>query len=198
MEKQRRKRGPRGKYARYICQRCRSRKIKCALPNPDDIQYFGCPLTEEKACERCRSLGLECIVEATILGRPSHRRGPLDSRDYPTTTTVDGNVSTVGSEENVPSPAISDIKEYFYTDIYDNGDDGDNVGEQDAESTSPKSSKTKLEESFQAMVDPAHFFTSVLAHDQAFGSTTPHAMSRFNISLLDLISGDMAVSLDKR
>jgi hypothetical protein len=161
MEKQQRKRGPPGKYARYICQRCRSRKIKCALPNPDDIRSFGSPLTEEKACERCRSLGLECIIEATVLGRPSHRRGPtLDARPYGgylTTTTVDGSVSIVRSEENVSSPTISDVKEYFYTDICDNGADGDNVGERNADLPSRKSSNSSETHSNQWSTLPVFF-----------------------------------------
>lgn len=196
MEKQRRKRGPRGKYARYICQRCRSRKIKCALPYPDDIDTFESPLAEDKACDRCRSLGLQCIVETTVLGRPSHRRDlPLHSRQYG--DYLGGNASTVESEEAVSLPTIPDVKEYFYLDINDNGDGADNGGEQVAESNSPKSSNKQLEESFQSMVDPARFLTSVLARDQAFGSTIPHAMPRFDVSLLDLVSNNMAASLDK-
>lgn len=196
MEKERRKRGPRGKYARYICQRCRSRKIKCALPNPDNIGPIGSPLPKEKACERCRSLGLECIIEATVLGRPSHRCGlSPDYRQfggYLATTTVDSR-----SEENAHSPALSDVREYFYTNTYENGDDGDDIAEQGGTvPTSRKSSNKRLEETFQSMVDPARFLSSVLARDKAFGSTIPHAISRFNLSLLDLISCDMAASLD--
>lgn len=197
MGEQQHKRGPRGKYARYLCQQCRSRKIKCVLPTSDNIRPLGSPLSKEKACKRCRSMGLDCIIEATVLGRPSHRRGPaLDSQrhdGYLTTTTVDSSVSTVGSDDYVPSPAIPDVNKYFYTDAYHHCGDGD-------EGTAPASreaSKKQLEDTFQSMVDSAHFVSSILARDKAFGSTVPLAMPRFNLSLLDLISDNMATSLDK-
>lgn len=65
----------RGHYARLICLNCRKRKIKCVLP-PEAAAATpsGTPQPPEKSCERCRLNGLECVVDATVLGRPASRR----------------------------------------------------------------------------------------------------------------------------
>ncbi|KAF7188278.1 hypothetical protein HII31_10342 [Pseudocercospora fuligena] len=68
----------RGSYAKFICLNCRKRKIKCILPENAQAPDGEGNNSGTSPCQRCAIKGLECILDHTILGRPSKRHKPLD------------------------------------------------------------------------------------------------------------------------
>ncbi|KAF2232991.1 hypothetical protein EV356DRAFT_516926 [Viridothelium virens] len=189
MPEDRAERGPRGKYARLICHACRSRKIKCLLPNPDEIGPLGIPQVAEKSCERCRSFNTECIVERTVLGRPAAKRARRAHSQV-----GDSSVFTepeVKVHEAATPPSILDIEKYIYSEVaHDNFIFEKDYGE--------NQSKTPGQQDiFESMIEPASFFASVMASSQTFGCSIAHATSRWHTPLVDLISNDLVVVLDE-
>ena len=69
----------RGSYARLICFCCRERRIKCILPDDGSVIPSTEPQPSEKACQRCRQQGLDCIVRKTTLGRPNQKQQRLST-----------------------------------------------------------------------------------------------------------------------
>lgn len=53
----------RGPYARRICSHCRSRKVKCHLPDPEAVRPSADPLEQHLSCKRCIDKALDCIIE---------------------------------------------------------------------------------------------------------------------------------------
>ncbi|PGG97258.1 hypothetical protein GX51_07408 [Blastomyces parvus] len=201
MQDQRGERRPRGQYSRLICRGCRSRKIKCVLPNPNEIQPSGIPQAAGKSCERCCNLNMECIVERTSLGRPAAKRIPrTDSHSHHSSALH--TEADVGPDGTVPVPGTTstpsnlEIKGYLYSeDIADHSLILQNdCGFSPAEVRVTISSKQEI---FQSMIEPDCFLSSILANDKIFGSTIPHSTSRQDVRpLQDLISHDMASSFD--
>ncbi|KLJ10860.1 hypothetical protein EMPG_13777 [Blastomyces silverae] len=202
MQDQRGERRPRGKYSRLICRGCRSRKIKCVLPNPNEIQPSGLPQAAGKSCERCCNLNLECIVEPTSLGRPAAKRIlRTDSHSSRHGSHTEAGVGPAGTV-HVPvtgttsTPSNLEIKGYLYSeDIADHSLIMQNdCGLSPSELHVTISSKQEI---FQSMIEPDCFLSSILANDKIFGSAIPHSTSPRDVRpLLDLISHDMASSLD--
>ena len=54
----------REKYSRLICLGCRSRRIRCVLPDTSILPSSE-PQPISKACQRCSQNGLDCIVDYT-------------------------------------------------------------------------------------------------------------------------------------
>lgn len=54
----------REKYSRLICLGCRSRRIRCVLPDITIVPSSE-PQTPDKACQRCAQNGLDCVVDYT-------------------------------------------------------------------------------------------------------------------------------------
>ncbi|KAL4891735.1 hypothetical protein BDV59DRAFT_181649 [Aspergillus ambiguus] len=184
------RKGRRGKYSSVVCRGCRSRKIKCILPSPDDLGPLGLPQPREKSCDRCRNLHLECIVERTLLGRPAVnqrvRSGFHNDRlcaPTPSATEEPQRTSTFDGTE---------IKSHLYGDLAD----GPSIFDQDAQpkGLTPENKKAI----FLSMIDPLHFFSSILANDRTFGANIPRLSTRWDTSLPDLISSDLARALDGR
>jgi hypothetical protein len=190
MQEQRTERGPRGKYARLICHGCRSRKIKCILPDPDDVGPLGAPLPAEKACERCRSMHLECILDQTVLGRPASKR--TRGKDADNGRRVTPGEPDLRSDGSVATPSSLDIEGHIFAQAADD----DSVFTNDGGSDPPK--QPSKDEIFQSMIDPAAFVSSILASDPEFGSTIVHATTRWTIPLPTLVSHNMAVAFDER
>ncbi|KAL2382505.1 hypothetical protein RJZ90_003217 [Blastomyces dermatitidis] len=202
MQDQRGERRPRGKYSRLICRGCRSRKIKCILPNPSEITPSAIPQAAGKSCERCCNLNLECIVERTSLGRPAAKRIPrTDSHSsrYGSALHTEAEVESDGAVRVTGTTSTSsnlEVKGYLYSE--DIADDilimQNDCGFSPSELHVTMSSKQEI---FQSMIEPDCFLSSVLANDKIFGSAIPHSTSpRDARRLLDLISHDMASSLD--
>lgn len=179
-------RSRRGKYARLICRGCRSRKIKCVLPDVHDLGPLNTPQPTEKACERCRNLHLECVVDYTLLGRPRV------NRTHRAKKSEDGSPHTHSDpvpDENLPTLSSLEIKDYLFA------DDEDNILSEQCESESSRA--LRKEEIFESMIQPTSFFISVLSKDRAFGADILHDTSSWTTPLPDLISNDMAESSDK-
>jgi hypothetical protein len=88
----------RGSYARLICLRCRERRIKCQLIDDGTVVPSSEPQPPEKACQRCRQQGLQCVVRRTTLGRPNVKNPPTSSQ-----------ASTGQSGSKSPSPDPEDL-----------------------------------------------------------------------------------------
>lgn len=91
----------RGSYARLICFSCRARRIKCQLVDDGSIVPSSEPQPPEKACQRCRLQGLDCVVRKTTLGRPNQKK----SRILTPSSTEPG----AGQESRSPSPDAEDL-----------------------------------------------------------------------------------------
>ncbi|OJD15762.1 hypothetical protein AJ78_04019 [Emergomyces pasteurianus Ep9510] len=199
MQEQQAERGPRGKYSRLICRGCRSRKIKCVLPHPDEIVPSGVPQAAGKSCERCRNFNLECIVERTSLGRPAAkriRREDSHARNGPRLLTE----PNVGADEIVPisatRPSNLEIRGFLYSEEIT---DKSLILQKGCRFNQPELLVTihDNQEVFQSMIEPDCFLSSILANDQAFGAAIPHATSyQHSTALADLISYDVAAMLD--
>jgi hypothetical protein len=177
MRGQRNERRPRGKYARLICQRCRSRKIKCMLPNPEQIELSDGPQGPDQACDRCRNFNLECIVERTMLGRPAVNRGRRSG------SAVDGGA---GDAE------LLDIKEYMWS-----GDAEEPLQIKHHQGPAAKSKHPSKQDVFESIIDPACFLSLILANNPVFGSNIVHSTTPWSGFLPDLIDDELAVSLDR-
>ncbi|KAK2744745.1 hypothetical protein FQN55_006501 [Onygenales sp. PD_40] len=190
---QRAERGPRGQYARLICSGCRSRKIKCWLPNPKGpISVLGAPQPAEEACERCRNLNLECIVERTSLGRPPAKRtrrtdSQANSNYLSASATIELD-SSLNDGSSSSTPSSMEIKGYLFSETAD-----DSLIFQNDATMSKTPGKQDI---FRSMLEPGFFVSSILVNDLVFGSCIPHATSRWNMSLPGLVSNELAILLD--
>ncbi|KAI9371231.1 hypothetical protein BJX61DRAFT_39623 [Aspergillus egyptiacus] len=160
---------PRGRYARWICRGCRSRKIKCNLPDLHEQDFVPGALLQspEKSCGRCRTLGLECIIERTTMGRPALKR-----EKPPSQTPCNAPVTS------------AEIKDYLVSEP--NNDHG----------TTGESQSLEEEKLFRSTVEYQYFFASVLAKDRAFGAGIPRSIDPWTTPLVDLVDLDMAMALD--
>jgi hypothetical protein len=52
----------RSPYAKYTCSACRTRKVRCKLPESFQLSNTA-PLSTNEACERCQRLGISCVVQ---------------------------------------------------------------------------------------------------------------------------------------
>ncbi|KAJ5281901.1 hypothetical protein N7478_007273 [Penicillium angulare] len=164
-----------------ICRGCRARKIKCILPDTQNLGPLSTPQPKEKACERCRSLGLKCIVDYTLLGRPQSKRTQLAKSEERSPNTQSDSLSN--------DPANLDIKKYLFA------DEDDNIIPKDGRSEPART--PRKEEVFQSMIQPHAFFLSVLEKDRLFGSDVAPATTSWDTPLPILISQDMAASFDR-
>ncbi|QMW26535.1 hypothetical protein F9C07_2278780 [Aspergillus flavus] len=187
---QRTERVPRGKYARLICQGCRSRKIKCVLPDLGDMGPLGVPQPPETSCERCRNLNLECIIERTTLGRPPAK----SSQRKPPQTKRSARLEKSEEREDEVTAALSDleIKEYLFSEA---ATGEEQIPSQGGSNLQPPQ-RPGERAIFRSMTQVNAFMSSVLGKDAAFGCEITHATSRWSQPLSDLISDDMAILLD--
>ena len=152
---------------------------------PDhDLGILGIPQPQEKACERCRNMSLECIVEPTFLGRPAAKRlrGMASHDNGPVISTGSGDQTTLSSV---------DIKDHLFCDIAVAGPAENGDGR-----TKSIQRPTK-QEIFQSMIEPHYFLSSILAKDQAFGAHMTPIPPFWSASLPELIDNDIAMSLEK-
>lgn len=169
-------RGARGSYANLICLHCRSRKIKCLLPDDQSIQPSDSPQAPASSCQRCRNLGLDCVVQRTILGRPAAKRRR------------DGNMPSAGQEVS-PKEAEEEVKDYLVTELQETS----TPTSRDSQRPTPDTS-----EIFKTMVSPTHLASVLLANDRRFGVSIPSATPEKPASLSRLVSSGMAGLLDEK
>lgn len=96
----------RGSYAKLICFRCRERRIKCQLAEDGSVIPSSEPQPAEKACQRCRQHGFECIVRKTTLGRPNLKKTKILT---PSSTATGHSTSGLGESSRSPSPDADDL-----------------------------------------------------------------------------------------
>ncbi|KAI9692252.1 MAG: hypothetical protein M1822_006482 [Bathelium mastoideum] len=130
---------------------------------------------------------MECIVERTILGRPSAKR----VRQAPVSADSLGTRAEQNSyrAESTPTPSVSEIKDYMYSEEVDPGP------EQNTESRGH--TRPSKQEVFQSMVDPASFFAAVLAKNKAFGAGLSHRSLHWDKPLPFIVGEDLAASMDR-
>ncbi|KAI7534863.1 hypothetical protein KC331_g12327, partial [Hortaea werneckii] len=175
--------GPRGNYSRFRCLNCRSRKIKCQLP--EDYSSPEASGAGEARCKRCKALDLDCVVERTVLGRPAAKRKRTDA---PVDEEQDGETSLLDSSTDhvVFDPHLN---EYLLCNVTDDG-----ISSSSAVTPSPHNKYEALD----TLVSPAHFVTAVLTHDTIFAARIGNASDSGKEDLLDLVSSGLAALLDEQ
>ncbi|RMY44697.1 hypothetical protein D0865_10385 [Hortaea werneckii] len=181
--------GPRGNYSRFRCLNCRSRKIKCQLP--EDYSSPEASGAGEARCKRCKALDLDCVVERTVLGRPAAKRKRTDA---PVDEEQDGETSLLDSSTDhvVFDPHLN---EYLLCNVTDDG-----ISSSSAVTPSPHNKYEALD----TLVSPAHFVTAVLTHDTIFAARIGNASDSGKEDLLDLkaavntIKSDLLPALARR
>lgn len=182
-------RHPRGSYAHLICTNCRSRKIKCLLP--DDVQPADHPLSQIKACRRCHNLGLECYVQRTILGRPSAKRRRFDEDATPTYEQV---AIAPSSTEDVPN---EDLRGELHAGQYLLFSEVTATGAPPVTRVSHRAPPDPLDV-FEALLSPARLMSALLSHDRRFGTARLAASMTEPVWLPELVSNGMATLLDEK
>jgi len=173
-------RGTRGRYARLRCQGCRTRKIKCNLPELNELGPLGSPQAPGESCERCRTLGLECVVERSTLGRPSFKRS--ESETGWKSNSAHCHSATHNGEPS--SPFNSQTKDHL-----------------PLESTTCPGTTQEIRAVADKTVSESvmefhQFFVAALGKDRIFGATVPRGNSGCTTPLPELVSREMASRLD--
>lgn len=177
-------RGPRGAYSTLICLNCRARKIKCHLPD-SDVEPTEVPQSPDKACQRCKSLDLQCIVQPTILGRPAaKRKRPEQAVNEDIAPQM---ITRITPADHVTEDA--DVKSYLLTAVADDSD---------RPSDSRVCAAPGTDQMFQAMVSAPHLISSLLARDRYFSVATVSAGGQSPVSLVRLVSPGLAALLDEK
>lgn len=178
-------RQPRGSYAKLICLNCRARKIKCILPNHVQLEPSQSPQPLDRACTRCQQQGLDCIVDKTILGRPSQKR----HRAERIRTEDDDFVEHAVPEE--PDEGF-DVQDFVLSDLREE------VNEIGSMLTTPRKAKPSKREVFEALMDSTHLFSNLMAGDARFGSRAFGLHVDMSVCLTELVSESLAASMDER
>jgi len=181
-------RAPRGSYSKLKCLQCRERKIKCVLPSLS-IEASPTPQPSGTSCARCQQQGLECIVDKTVLGRPSQKR--------PRSTT--GTASNLGYGESEPTfaaeddeEADGDVQAFVLSHVQSAVDDIDAV------ESSPQKKKPSRHEIFAALVDSTHLLSALLAQDSSFGSQAVPKDDTTPVDPMGLVDEDLLCAMDKQ
>ena len=181
-------RGARGSYSKFICLRCRSRKIKCILTEDSIILPSNQPQPVSKACQRCKQMGLDCVVDSTVLGRPAHKRQRTNGMG-----SVQGRQATASGDfregREPAKPQTTDIKKFLLSYSQDSGVAGSSHGQ-------PSPSKLEIYESLRS---PVHLLSLLLSRDERFAKSTAIQSSALaQVSASDLITDEVAVMLDQQ
>ncbi|KAI7258870.1 hypothetical protein KC352_g10554, partial [Hortaea werneckii] len=175
--------GPRGNYSRFRCLNCRSRKIKCQLP--EDYSSPEASRTGEARCKRCMALDLECVVERTVLGRPAAKRRrtdvPVDEDQDDETPLLDSSTDQVVFDPH--------LNEYLLCNVTDDGI---------SSSSAVTPNAHNKHEALDTLVSPAHFVAAVLTHDTIFAAHIATTSDCGNEDLLDLVSSGLAALLNEQ
>lgn len=182
-------RAPRGSYSKLKCIQCRTRKIKCVLPNLA-IEPSDSPQPKETSCIRCQQQGLECVVDKTILGRPSHKRRRSQSG---TTSLTEPDDSGDGHAHDVEhNEEDDDLQAFVLSHVQSAVDDIDRP------MFPPKMAKPSRHEVFAALVDSTHLLSALLARDALFAVKTGLRMPDAPMEPVQLLSDELIFSMDKQ
>lgn len=189
-------RAARGSYSKLICLNCRSRKIKCILPTQDEsVQPSGSPQPADRACIRCQQQGLECIIDKTILGRPSSKRKQTEEQALSSSSTR--KASFAGSLS--PPSTIQD--DFAAVDDFDVA--GFVLAEVEDEidrmaARLPKKDKPEDHEVYQALIDPYHLISTVIRRDKKFGSACNSALITADTDPMRYLRGPVIDHVEER
>lgn len=175
-------RAPRGSYSKLKCLQCRSRKIKCILPNPS-IQASSSPQSPETSCIRCQQQGLDCIVDKTVLGRPSQKRRRSASF-------IERESSAANDDEK--EEAEGDVEAFVLSHVQSA------VDEIDRDASLPRKSKPSRHEIFSALVDSTCLLSALLAQDTSFASEAVPKQPNIALNPFSLVDGDMLFAMDEQ
>lgn len=183
------KRQPRGNYAKLICLNCRARKIKCQLPTEFPIEASSSPQPPNRACTRCQQQGLDCVVDKTVLGRPTQKRRRPDGQSK------DEEWSLVDDGTGVDPELDPDVQDFVLSDLRDE------VHEIGSRIEAPSGrSKPSKHEIFESLMDPTHLFAALMARDAKFGSLAFASGGDVDVSVdvTMLVSDGLAALLDEQ
>lgn len=166
----------RGHYSPLICTRCRARKIKCVLPadvtSPSSPE--GTPQPVDKACQRCRQNGFDCIVGQTTLGRPHQQRAASSSAG--TVMRTDTSTST-----STPTPAPS-TEGFLLSRPYSDAND-----------------RIPPSEVCEALSTPLRFLAVLLGRHPGFAQNLPYPQALTGREdILNIVQPDHLEELDSR
>lgn len=178
-------RQPRGNYAKLICLNCRARKIKCILPNDVQIEPSPAPQPREQSCSRCRQQDLACIVDKTILGRPSQKRRrseqPKSEQE-----------SSIGEDLSREPELDPDVEDFVLSDLRDE------VHEIDEQITTSSRIKPSKREVFESLMDSTHLFSALMARDRHFGTLALKPAVETRVEVTRLIDKNLAMLMDEQ
>lgn len=138
------------------------------------------PQTIEKSCERCRALGLDCVIKRSTLGRPSFRRS--ESKTAQKSQSAQCHPNTHDAEFDLSSS--SQAKDYQTLDS--------TMSPATTQAIRAVADKTV----FESVIEFQDFFASALGRDRVFGATIPRGISACIVPLPELVSQDVATCLD--
>lgn len=169
----------RGSYAKLICLHCRSRKIKCNLPDEATIQPSNTPQPPGKKCERCRQRALDCIVDHTTLGRPAYKRSRVEV------------ILTADSLDDFPQPtgeaSSADVERFLLS----TPPQGDVPGCQ--------TQKPSNSEMVDALSNQFRHLRSLVSRDKGFANILPgYSPTPMRKSILELVNPALSGLLDRQ
>lgn len=176
-------RQPRGNYAKLICLNCRARKIKCSLPNDKAIEPSPVPQPREQSCVRCQQQCLDCIVDKTVLGRPSQKRQRpehLKNEGY----------HLAGDDASQEAEVDPNVQDFVLSDLRDEVHD---IDDQITASTRTKPSKREV---FESLMDSTHLFSALMASDTHFGSLALEPTLGPSADVTTLVDKTLAILMD--
>lgn len=178
-------RQPRGNYAKLICLNCRARKIKCNLPNDVEVEPSPTPQPHEQSCVRCQQQGLDCIVDKTVLGRPSQKRRRPEHLNTASHHGVGGDASQEAElDPNVQDFVLSDLREEVLE-----------IGDQITTSTRARPSKREV---FESLMDSTHLFSALVSSDTQFGSLALKPALGSLVDVTKLVDKPLAMLMDEQ
>ncbi|QIW96489.1 hypothetical protein AMS68_002007 [Peltaster fructicola] len=160
--------------------------------NPDEsIQPSGSPQPPGRACIRCQQQGLECIIDKTILGRPSSKRKPAQED-----ATQNGRTKSISNEN--PLDIIEDDDLHDDTDIAgfvlaEVEDEIDQVA-----SRLPRRDRPEDHEKYQALIDPYHLMSTVIVRDRRYGATCSSSLATSLPDPIRFMRGPLIDVIDAR
>ena len=178
-------RQPRGNYAKLICLNCRARKIKCILPDEVKVGSSPAPQPREQSCARCHQQGLDCIVDKTVLGRPSAKRRRSQHLKSKEEICADDDASREAELD-------PDVQDFVLSDLRDE------VHEIDQQITTSARIKPSKREVFESLMDSTHLFSALLARDTCFGTRALKATVGATTDVTELVDRGLAKLMDEQ
>lgn len=133
---------------------------------------------------RCQQQGLDCIVDKTILGRPSQKRHRSDQ--------IKAEDDGVSNEDVAEEPEYDpDVEDFVLSDLRAEVNDIDSV------ISVPTRAKPSKREIFEALMDSTYLFSALMARDANFASRAFGSVLDVSVDVTRLVSANLASSMDE-